>query len=242
MVEEGTTVRQCRNNKRQQADTHPDTMTAGITAAATMIAESPQQRDAHPDIPSTVTVALTTTLPICGSQNTNSPSRKPYPMTDTIWYLTTESAVNDALAPIVDGVVGFDTEFDKWVSTKEEAIIEHIVKKVGSNKKSMLLAWQIIEQESFAQFPVAWKNIALCVVQIARGKDIWVMNLNKIKAYPKHLERILRSPDILKVRVGLNSDVPHLWADLRTDMRNMVDVGLMAKPIVLYPLLYGSAD
>lgn len=48
-------------------------------------------------------------------------------------------------------------------------------------------------------------------------------------AFPKELRRILLSPDIAKVGVRLTRDISVLWDDLRTEMENLVDVGMMAR-------------
>ncbi|KAJ6581761.1 ribonuclease H-like domain-containing protein [Mycena capillaripes] len=194
------------------------------------------------DATPTTTTDLTLNRPI--AQISSEPGIKaplefpPYPLTVAIHHLKTELDVDDALAPIKDGVVGFDTEFVKRIPTAEEAILDNLWKAVGGSRKTMLLAWQVLEMEMNATFPVAWGNIALCTIQLARGQDVWIINLNIIKAYPTELERVLRSPDIIKAGVGLGSDVPHLWGDLRTDMQNMVDVGLMAK--LLFAHHYGD--
>ncbi|KAJ7660547.1 hypothetical protein B0H17DRAFT_1212549 [Mycena rosella] len=92
-------------------------------------------------------------------------------MTDVIWYLTTEMTVDDALTPIVDGVIGFDTEFDKRLPTREEKIIDILFKKVEGSKKAMLLALQVIKQETLVPFPVAWDNIALDSDRRCKARD-----------------------------------------------------------------------
>ncbi|KAJ7658675.1 hypothetical protein DFH06DRAFT_1472731 [Mycena polygramma] len=51
----------------------------------------------------------------------------------------------------------------------------------------------------------------------------------KIRAFPSELKRILLSPDIVKVGVGVISDILQVWDDLRTEMINLVDAGMMAK-------------
>ncbi|KAJ7023777.1 hypothetical protein C8F04DRAFT_1304507, partial [Mycena alexandri] len=47
-------------------------------------------------------------------------------------------------------------------------------------------------------------------------------------AFPRELKRILTDPDITLAGVGLLSDVNVIWEDLRVDMQNLADVGLMA--------------
>ncbi|KAJ6498366.1 ribonuclease H-like domain-containing protein [Mycena vitilis] len=48
-------------------------------------------------------------------------------------------------------------------------------------------------------------------------------------AFPDELRRILMSPDIVKVGVGASNDLFVVWDDLRTDMNNIVDAGMMAR-------------
>ncbi|KAJ7474797.1 ribonuclease H-like domain-containing protein [Mycena latifolia] len=50
-----------------------------------------------------------------------------------------------------------------------------------------------------------------------------------MRAMPSELRRILLSPHIRKVGVGLPSDILVIWDDLRMDMKNLTDAGLMAK-------------
>lgn len=52
---------------------------------------------------------------------------------------------------------------------------------------------------------------------------------NKFEVYPRELKRLITSPNINKVGVGLISDIQRIWADLRDDAMNMTDVGIMAK-------------
>ncbi|KAJ7229634.1 ribonuclease H-like domain-containing protein [Mycena rebaudengoi] len=89
-----------------------------------------------------------------------------------------------------------------------------------------------MEQATNSAFPIAWKNIALCVIQLARGKDAWVIDITRVKAYPQELKRVLESDDVMKVGVALITDIPSMWGDLRSDVKNMVDVGLMTKLVL----------
>ncbi|KAJ7656126.1 hypothetical protein DFH06DRAFT_1132605 [Mycena polygramma] len=151
-----------------------------------------------------------------------------------IHYLTEEGAVNRALEGILDGVVGFDTEYGKRIPTDEEAFITQALNDVGGQKKWGVLAWQIMEQRAPKRFAIPWDNIALCLVQIARDSDVWVVDLRKMRAYPKELKRILDSPDIVKAGVGVTADIAHVWADLRTNIHNVVDAGCMARLLLAH--------
>jgi ribonuclease D len=48
-------------------------------------------------------------------------------------------------------------------------------------------------------------------------------------AFPVQLRRVLTSNEIVKVGVGLVNDISVVWNDLRIDLNNLVDVGLMAR-------------
>ncbi|KAJ7495934.1 ribonuclease H-like domain-containing protein [Mycena galericulata] len=167
------------------------------------------------------------------SDNDESPESclpaSPFPQTFTAYYLVTEDAANSALRHIVDGVIGFDTEFVKHSPTAEEKIIDETIAIVGGSRKSAVLAWHMIELRTNAVFPYAWDTMGLCVIQIARGNAVWVINLRAMRAYPKELKRILEDPAIIKVGVGLLSDVPVVWQDLRSEMSNLVDAGMMTR-------------
>ncbi|KAJ7436710.1 ribonuclease H-like domain-containing protein [Mycena latifolia] len=52
------------------------------------------------------------------------------------------------------------------------------------------------------------------------------------EAFPAELRRILLSPDIRKIGVGLSNDILIIWDDLRIDMKNLTDAGLMAKLVL----------
>lgn len=109
---------------------------------------------------------------------------QPYPHgLHSIFYLTTEGAVDNALKGVVDGVVGFDTEFDKRKPTDDEDFIIRIFGEIGGQKKWGILALQLLEMKAKgkAEFRVAWDNIALCVIQLAQGTNVWLINLRAIK-------------------------------------------------------------
>ncbi|KAJ6562864.1 hypothetical protein DFH09DRAFT_1082818 [Mycena vulgaris] len=141
---------------------------------------------------------------------------KLFPQDHDTHYLTSECAVNDSLRPIVDGVVGFDTEFVERRPTADETIINEVIDLVGGSRKSAVLAWQVLEARRSNNFPFAWDTMGLCIVQIARGRDVWIIDVRRMK-------------DIIKVGVGVVNDIPVIWNDLRIDVNNLVDAGMMAR-------------
>ncbi|KAJ7622778.1 ribonuclease H-like domain-containing protein [Mycena polygramma] len=162
--------------------------------------------------------------------------------TQTILYITTERQANEALRGIVSGRVRFDTEYTTRRPTVEEQHIIDAFPAGGALKKHAILGWQVVEMKMRSPFRVAWNNIGLRLVQIATDKEAFVLDMWKIRVFPFELEHILKSPDIKKVGVGAASDILVFWDDLRTEMKAIVDAGMMAKLLLAeqYPKLgYG---
>ncbi|KAJ7119961.1 ribonuclease H-like domain-containing protein [Mycena crocata] len=142
--------------------------------------------------------------------------------------ITTEFQANDALRTVTNGDVGFDTEFTDRRPTKEEAYIIDMLPP-GQLRKTAILGWQIVELKRSDNFQIAWKKIGLRVVQLSQNDVAWVLDMWKIQAFPTELIRILESDDMAKVGAGLIKDISVVWDDLRFEMRNLVDVGFMAR-------------
>ncbi len=66
-----------------------------------------------------------------------------------------------------------------------------------------------------------------CVIQFSGIRKSKA--LTSLVAFPEELRQILLSEDIKKVGVALINDARVLWHDLRTDTKNLVDVGLMTR-------------
>ncbi|KAJ7182685.1 ribonuclease H-like domain-containing protein [Mycena crocata] len=152
-----------------------------------------------------------------------------FPKDFTVFYITTEFQANEALKTITDGEVGFDTEFTDRRPTKEERWILKAFPSAGAARRAALTGWQVVELQSHQSFPIAWDNIGLRLVQIYQRGDAWVLDMWKIKAFPRELKRILESSDIVKTGVGLIKDISIIWDDLRFEMKNVVDAGMMAR-------------
>jgi hypothetical protein len=91
---------------------------------------------------------------------------KPYPDDHVVHYLTTEEEVNQALAHIREGAIGFDTEYVSCKPSEEESFIEEIFNNVPGNKRSGIIVWQAIQKKYGMGFLIEWENIGLCIVQI----------------------------------------------------------------------------
>ncbi|KAJ7739612.1 ribonuclease H-like domain-containing protein [Mycena metata] len=175
---------------------------------------------------------------------------KPFPADYRVTMLSTEHQVDTALRSILDGVIGFDTEFTERTPTKEEQIIVDYYPHALGIRKQAMTGMQIAQLHSKVKFDVAWDNVGIRLVQIAWEDEAWVIDLRAMKGdntrpavIPKELARVLQSPDISKAGVGLIKDISVVWDDLRMEMKNLVDVGMMAKLVLAerYPKVgYGN--
>ncbi|KAJ6527820.1 hypothetical protein B0H19DRAFT_1083904 [Mycena capillaripes] len=139
-----------------------------------------------------------------------------------------EPKANDTLRCIVDGEVGIDTEFtDRRLTIEEHTIIKQFTLP-GSNKRTALLGWQRVELAKHRLFPIAWDNIGLRPFQIAKHDVTWLLDMWKIRAFPKELCRVLLSNDMKKTGVSLSRDISVIWDDLRTEMKDLVDAGMIS--------------
>ncbi|KAJ6520783.1 ribonuclease H-like domain-containing protein [Mycena vulgaris] len=156
--------------------------------------------------------------------------------------IESEAHANAVLRDVIGGKIGFDTEFTDRRPTPEEKRIEDCIPK-GALRKAAILGWQIVELHATDVFPVAWNNVGVRLIQIARDNSVWVLDMWKIRAVPTELVRILTATDIEKTGGGLTRDITLIWDDLRIEMRNLVDVGMMTKLLFSekYPkMAYGN--
>ncbi|KAJ7648261.1 ribonuclease H-like domain-containing protein [Mycena polygramma] len=155
--------------------------------------------------------------------------RQEYPITHRVHYLSSASAVNDALRMIRDGVIGFDAEYMARTLSDVENMTEEIFSNIPGSKRSANIVWQVWQSRQRRGRQIAWDHVGLCMVQIARDDDVWLLNMNRIRAFPTELERVLASDSIVKVGVGIAADLSVVWNDLACNMSNVLDCGLMAK-------------
>ncbi|KAJ7032306.1 ribonuclease H-like domain-containing protein [Mycena alexandri] len=152
-----------------------------------------------------------------GNPATTLKKLEPLPQTHVVRYLTTEHQVNSSLAKIQEGVVGFDTEFVKRRPTIQEHVIVQSFPNGGSARRTALLGWQLVELHTSKRFPIAWDKIGLRLIQISQGDEAWVIDVWKIRAFPKELRRIMMSPLIAKAGVGLANDMLVIYGDVELE-------------------------
>ncbi|KAJ7754692.1 hypothetical protein DFH07DRAFT_773681 [Mycena maculata] len=124
------------------------------------------------------------------------------------------------MSHILNGKIGFDTEYMKRQPTDEEALLEEIFPNGGASRKSAMLGWQIVELRAGA-FTINWDKIGLCLIQIAHNDEVFVLDMWKIRVIPTSRRQVLPLQ---------TSSV--FWDDFRFELVNLVDVGLMAKLVL----------
>ncbi|KAJ7114863.1 ribonuclease H-like domain-containing protein [Mycena epipterygia] len=167
-----------------------------------------------------------------GSTKSELPSKTAYEIDSNVYYLTTSSAVNKALKGITDGVVGFDTEYMPRLLGPTEKHLEYVFDTMSGNAKTAIQTLHVLATRN-GKYKIKWDRVGLCVVQIAKDNDVWVINMKKMRDYPKELKRVLESTQIKKAGVGVHPDLSVIWYDLGSDMKSVVDCGLMAKLLLV---------
>ncbi|KAJ7023291.1 ribonuclease H-like domain-containing protein [Mycena alexandri] len=146
----------------------------------------------------------------------------------SVTYLTGEDQANEHLKSISCGVVGLDTEFVKREITGDEKTIDELTVMPSPFKKAARTALQYLESNREGYTP-DWEHVGVCLIQLAYQHKVWVINLTRMRGLPRELKRILTSTYITKAGAGILSDAAVLWEDLRINLNNMVDVGLMTR-------------
>jgi ribonuclease D len=112
-------------------------------------------------------------------------------------------------------------------------------------KRSARIVLQYLEAQK-PDFEIDWNTVSLCLVQIAFANTVLILDMNQIRgkqairnirttrtdlntAYPSQLRRIVTSSSIIKAGVGISNDANIFWEDLRTNMKNLADAGLMTR-------------
>ncbi|KAJ7482338.1 ribonuclease H-like domain-containing protein [Mycena galericulata] len=144
-------------------------------------------------------------------------------------YIVSETVANNELQHIVNAVVGFDTEYGKRTPTATEQLILGMQTPSATVKKTAKAVLQYLELISKEGYQISWEATGLCIIQLSLGNTAWLLNMKRIKAFPKELKRILTSSSVALAGVGLLSDAAVVWEDLRVDMQQLVDVGLMTR-------------
>ncbi|KAF9535507.1 ribonuclease H-like domain-containing protein [Crepidotus variabilis] len=69
------------------------------------------------------------------------------------------------------------------------------------------------------------------LVQLANENTIMLIQITAMREFPSKLVEVLANPEIVKAGVGIQSDASKLFNDYRVQMRNCVDLTLLAKTV-----------
>ncbi|KAK6972183.1 ribonuclease H-like domain-containing protein [Favolaschia claudopus] len=79
-------------------------------------------------------------------------------------------------------------------------------------------------------------NRHITSIQIATPIHLVVIDMRNLNTLPAELHRILSSPDIIKLGVGLQNDTTMLWRDFHVALHRFMDIGFMLR--VACPEMY----
>ncbi|KAJ7027585.1 hypothetical protein C8F04DRAFT_1189391 [Mycena alexandri] len=170
--------------------------------------------------------STTNTVVADGSAAEGPKNLIPYPHgLHSIYYLTTETAVNGALRGVVDGVVGFDTEFAKRKPTSNEEYIGKIFSEIGGNEKWGILALQLLERQGNqnSDFPISTGEILTYTIDKEERLSDWTDDLSKDQKIYTAMDAAVSlrlyeelAPALDHHRVKLGVSIPPNWYSMNS--------------------------
>ncbi|KAJ7171855.1 ribonuclease H-like domain-containing protein [Mycena crocata] len=142
----------------------------------------------------------------------------PYPVKYVFRYIGNVHEANNALRHIVRGAVGFDTEH---TDPKGDDSID-----VDATLDD---ARPLQHPESHSGDGINWAASKLCIVQVAEGGRVYIVDVKRMRAFPEQLRRIVTSTTIAKVGCGIVNDGRVVGDCTGVCGNAFVDVGLMVK-------------
>ncbi|KAJ7293238.1 ribonuclease H-like domain-containing protein [Mycena rebaudengoi] len=86
------------------------------------------------------------------------------------------------------------------------------------------IEWKPSFRKGEPEHPVA-------LLQLANPTTILLLHLVHMEYFPKNLQAFLENPDIVKAGVGIQGDAKKLYKDCLVNIRNCVDLSLLAKSV-----------
>ncbi|EMD41589.1 hypothetical protein CERSUDRAFT_110166 [Gelatoporia subvermispora B] len=119
------------------------------------------------------------------------------------------------------------------------AVLTYIKKRDSADEHLMELT-EIMEnlplEERALGFDMEWrpvfqagKKAKVALIQLAWENCVWLVHISKTGGPPEKLKEILEDPTIVKTGVGIQFDCKKLWTDWGVNVRNAVDLSLLAK-------------
>lgn len=120
-----------------------------------------------------------------------------------------------------------------WRTLSPSAQLLYIQTEKEANEAVSLLETDIVG------FDLEWKPTfskyqpenPVALVQIANNDYILLIQISRMREFPKKLKEYLQNPDILKAGVGIQKDVTKLFRDHGVATRSCVDLALLARSV-----------
>ncbi|OCH92730.1 hypothetical protein OBBRIDRAFT_833249 [Obba rivulosa] len=127
----------------------------------------------------------------------------------------------------------------KRACEKNKAELIYITKRTHADSPLAKLA-EIMEglliEERVLGFDMEWrpvfqagKKAKVALIQLAYKNTVWLIHISKMGGPPELLKNILEDPTIVKTGVGIQFDCKKLWQDWKVNVRNVVDLSLLAR-------------
>ncbi|KAJ7045239.1 ribonuclease H-like domain-containing protein [Mycena alexandri] len=175
-------------------------------------------------------LATGNTDPVPVSADAQAPIIFPYPRKVAFHLVKTAHTANLFLRSITAGYVGLDTEFTtRTPSPKERSALEATD---GSKRSRLLYLKRRVHEAGPDGIQLDFDRMGLClvqIVQIATDTNVFIMDLKRIKSFPRELRRILESDQIAKVGTGFLTDGKVLFEDAGCNVRCFRDLGFLMR-------------
>ncbi|KAK7064521.1 exonuclease domain-containing protein, partial [Favolaschia claudopus] len=84
--------------------------------------------------------------------------------------------------------------------------------------------WKPVFRKGQAENPIA-------LIQLANKEAILLIHIHHMSSFPTNLQSFLEDPDIVKAGVGIQGDARKLYNDFSVNLRNCVDLSLLARSV-----------
>ncbi|KAJ7781440.1 ribonuclease H-like domain-containing protein [Mycena metata] len=156
-----------------------------------------------------------------------------YSRNTTFYLIKTVAEADLRLSAIVDGYVGFDTEFVN--SPPGPAEVAALAATAGTRVDRLRYHRNRVSSPAFV---VNWTEMHLCLAQISTASEVYILDFKRIRAIPQQFVRILGARRIFKVGTGFQTDGKVLFEAFGVSIRSFVDVGYLIR--LAFPERYAT--
>ncbi|KAJ7429287.1 ribonuclease H-like domain-containing protein [Mycena galericulata] len=147
-------------------------------------------------------------------------------------YIANVYEADNALRRIYKGKVGFDSEFITEDAAEAVQVTLTRSNEEGHHETVHIGRTSKYENDSETEGTydgIDWVSAKLCIVQVAVATCVYIIDVKRMRGFPRELRRIIEDKTIAKVGVGFINDGRVIWDATGVNAKNFVDVGLMAK-------------